>query len=819
MQPSNAIAIIGLSARLPQSSNLTNFWHHLIKGKELVQKFQLSTLPQDPSYIQAKGILEDIDKFDAPLFGISNREAECMDPQQRILLECAWEALENAGYDPEQSTALIGVFAGSTISTYFIRNLLPQLMKTQSASQNESLMIMGTDKDFLATRISYKLNLKGPSKSIQTACSSSLVAVHDACQALLNYETDIALAGGASITCPMFHGYYYSQESINSPTGACRPFDAQADGTVIGNGAGLVVLKRLEEAIEDRDTIYGIISGSNVSNDGSDKVGFTAPSIKGQAYAIESALLNSKINPEEIAFIETHGTGTTLGDPVEISALKKVYEKYTSKKQFCALGSVKGNIGHLDAAAGIIGLIKGILILMNKSIPPMCNYNSPNPHLKLDSSPFYIPKESISLRKGSCPIKGAVSSFGIGGTNAHVILEETELTEAPKEITNGPFLFPISAHTESAFFKLVQSYKEFILNPSCELKDLCYTLQIGRKNLKYKKCLTVSSYEDLKAQLEAGINPTHPAPLSLIRISLPDLEELDFSILPEQNSGPSYFSLIAEDLEKYHSNAPLIPTIIFLTSLGKLVKDVIETPIVYEGANLTKTLATILNSDVSISEVYEKLSQNSNDLLDSHSLLKKFEYLKQTNPSLHNKEQTLKIQLSSINKSTSFEKIAGQLISNLWEKGTPINWLKLSQNCILQRVQAPSYPFERHSYWVGSPTEKLSDATMPQESPLVLEGSSLKGVIEKVWRNTLKVKSIQNDSDFFELGGDSLVGLEVASKLRTLFGFDYSIQHLFEYSKFEEQVNFIEDYLLKNLDQISEEKAEEIVNLIQGEAQ
>ncbi|HAJ59260.1 MAG TPA: beta-ketoacyl synthase, partial [Cyanobacteria bacterium UBA8543] len=453
------IAIIGMAGRFPGAKTIDEFWQNLRDGVESIAFFSDeelkasnidSALLNEPNYVKAKGVLEDIELFDAAFFGFNPREAEMTDPQHRLLLESAWEALEHAGYDAQRYKGQIGTYAGVGWNSYLVKNLYANSDPIQAIGVHQTLI--GNDKDFLATRISYKLNLTGPSINVQTACSTSLVAVSLACQSLLNYQCDMALAGGVTVFVPNKSGYLYQEGGVLSPDGHCRAFDAKAQGTVVGNGVGVVVLKRLSEALADGDRIHAIIRGSAINNDGSLKVGYTAPSIEGQAKVIVEALALADVEPETISYIETHGTGTALGDPIEIAALSKAFRASTSKRGFCAIGSVKTNIGHLDAAAGVTGLIKTALALNHKLIPPTLNFEQPNPQIDWENSPFYVNAQLQEWKADSTPRRAGVSSFGMGGTNAHVILEE-----APPVAAYSPSrpwqLLLLSAKTESALEK------------------------------------------------------------------------------------------------------------------------------------------------------------------------------------------------------------------------------------------------------------------------------------------------------------------------------------------------------------------------------
>ena len=434
------IAIIGMAGRFPGAKNVDEFWQNLRDGVESISFFSEEELEslgihksvvRDPRYVKARGVLEDIELFDASFFGFNPREAEITDPQNRFFLESAWQALENAGYNSEIYEGSIGVYAGAgSFNTYFLNNLYPNHQLRESVGDFQ--LVIANEKDFLATRVSYKLNLKGPSMTVQTACSTSLVAISMACQSLLTYQCDMALAGGVSIGVNQKTGYFYKEGMIFSPDGHCRAFDAKAQGTVSGSGVGIVVLKRLEEARADGDYIHAVIKGSALNNDGA-KIGYTAPSIDGQAQAIADALAIAEIPPETVSYIEAHGTGTPLGDPIEIAALTQAFSLETKKKGFCAIGSAKTNIGHLDTAAGVAGLIKTVQALKHQLIPPSLHFEQANPKIDFANSPFYVNTKLSEWKAGKTPRRAGVSSFGIGGTNAHVVLEEAPSVEKSGE--------------------------------------------------------------------------------------------------------------------------------------------------------------------------------------------------------------------------------------------------------------------------------------------------------------------------------------------------------------------------------------------------
>ncbi|MCU0287946.1 MAG: condensation domain-containing protein, partial [Acidobacteria bacterium] len=522
------MAVIGMAGRFPGAQNIDQFWENLKNGAEGITFFSREELlkmdvnPEwldnpDYSYVPAKGVLPGHDLFDAYFFGYTPAEAQIMDPQMRIFHECAWEALENAGYNPLDYQGAIGLFAGATPNPFWEVLPLHAMGNTSSGSGKDYPglwnAIQFSDKDYLSTRIAYKLNLKGPCVSLQTACSTSLTAVEQACRNLLGRTCDMALAGGISVTLHDEAGYLYQEGTIMSPDGHCRAFDARARGTVGGNGAGIIVLKRLPDAIADNDHIMAVIKGLGITNDGSNKLGFTAPSSLGQARAIRSALDMAGFSPQSIGYIETHGTGTPLGDPVEIEGLKKAFNVNSANyTKSCALGSVKTNIGHLDAAAGIAGLIKTVLALFHRLIPPSLHFEKPNPALDLENSPFYVNTELKTWERKEYPLRAGVSSFGLGGVNVHVVMEEyiSDGQEPFYKKVPGPpkifyYLLPLSAVTSNALEQLSANLVQYFeRNPDIDPADAAYTLQVGRNAFKHRRTLICTSLPDAVQRLNTG---------------------------------------------------------------------------------------------------------------------------------------------------------------------------------------------------------------------------------------------------------------------------------------------------------------------------
>ncbi len=516
------IAIIGMAGQFPGAKDTRQFWENLRDGIESISHFSYKELVEAgndpllinvPNFVPAKGIIEGFDLFDADFFDITPRDAEIMDPQQRLLLECSWETLEQAGYDPSRYSERIGVFAGTSFSSYLFLNLYPNadILRTVGLAQ----CVLLNDRDFLTTRIAYKLNLRGPSLTIQTACSTSLVAIHTACRNLINKECEMALAGGVSLPATMKEGYVYREGDIMSPDGHCRAFDAKAQGTVGGSGVGMLLLKPLSAALRDGDHVHAVIKGSALNNDGALKVGYMAPSPEGQAAVIADALAYAHIHPETISYVETHGTGTPLGDPIEIEGLTHAYRTQGAQRNhYCAIGSVKTNIGHLDTASGVAGVIKTVLALQHQQLPPSLHFSQPNPAIHFADSPFFVNTSLTPWHSDHMPRRAGVSSFGIGGTNAHVILEEAPIL-AHTDASRPQQLLIWSARSDQALQAMTANLLQHLQHhDDATLADIAYTLQIGRKAFSHRRMLVCHNREEalhlLAQENTPSQAPTHP---------------------------------------------------------------------------------------------------------------------------------------------------------------------------------------------------------------------------------------------------------------------------------------------------------------------
>jgi acyl transferase domain-containing protein/thioesterase domain-containing protein/acyl carrier protein len=516
-QLENNIAVIGMACKFPGANDPQSFWQNILTKKESINFFSKSELIHagidadllaEPHYVAARGIISDVDKFDAPFFGYSPFEASITDPQHRMFLEQAWTALENAGYVANQFPGLIGLFAGMADSTYLTHNLLKN--DDFITKYNEYQTMLATSSQFLCSKVAYAMGLTGPCVNVNTACSTGLVAIIMGCQSLINYDSDIVLAGGIHISVPQLSGYLYEESGILSPDGHCRAFDKEAQGTVLSNGCGIVVLKRLKDAINDHDNIIAIVNGWALNNDGTEKVSYTAPSVNGQAACIRQALTYANIEPTEVGYLEAHGTGTLLGDPIEIAALSKGYQyHHYQKSQYCAIGSVKTNIGHTDVAAGVAGFIKAALALKEKILPPILHYHTENEKINFTESPFYVNQTAKTWSAEGNRRMAAVNSLGIGGTNAHLIMQEapeiqtTETKSANVLLLSAKTLTSLEAVTKKVYKHIQKIAQE--ANSDNSLANAAYTLQLGRKPFKYRRAIAYSRSTDLLQVLKDSV--------------------------------------------------------------------------------------------------------------------------------------------------------------------------------------------------------------------------------------------------------------------------------------------------------------------------
>lgn len=518
------IAVIGMACRFPEADSIDEFWKNLKEGREAIRRFSRDELLEagfdpklvdDPRFVPASPTLRDAAGFDAGFFGLSAREAECMDPQHRLFLECAWEAFEDAGIVPQAHPGRIGAFVAASMNTYFVNNVLP---KRQELDAQDPLTVftldslggfqsmVANDKDFIGMRVSYKLDLRGPSINVQTACSSGLVAIHLAAKSILSGDCDMALAGAASVQSPQAAGHLYQEGMLVSPDGHCRAFDAQAGGTIFGSGVGAVLLKPLARAIADGDAVYAVIKGSAVNNDGGQKLGYLAPSGEGGSRAARDALAAARVPAHGVGFVEAHGTGTLMGDPIEFASMASVYDAPSRARQSCVLGSVKTNLGHLEIASGTVGFMKAALAVYHGEIPASLHFAQANPALHIEQSPFRInTRLEVWKSPSGQPRRAGVNSLGIGGTNAHVILEEPPVTEVPAPLKERPLhLLCLSARSEAALAQLGHKWLRYIeTHPQASPGDLCHTANAGRRHFPSRRAHRFADLPELLRQLQA----------------------------------------------------------------------------------------------------------------------------------------------------------------------------------------------------------------------------------------------------------------------------------------------------------------------------
>lgn len=514
--PENGIAIVGMAGRFPGADDVGEFWANARSGATSITRFSNAELednfPDDvrnaPNFVRARSILTGVDKFDADFFGMLPKIAALTDPQHRLLLECSWAALEDAGCDPARHPGPIGVFAGCSLPTYLLTNVLAGQVDAARFASDYQVgsydALLGVLPDTLATRIAYKLNLRGPAVTVQSACSTSLLAIAQACQSLLLGQSDMALAGGVSITFPQKRGYLHQEGGMVSADGTCRPFDDEATGTVFGDGVAVVALKRLADALDDRDHIYAVIRSTAVNNDGSGKVGFTAPSAQGQAEVIATALAVAGVDAASIGYVECHGTATPLGDPIELAGLKQGMGLPKVDRPSCAIGSAKANVGHLDAAAGVVGLIRAALSLHHREIPPLANFRRLNRHVDASGSPFYFPTRALPWPAGASPRRAGVSSFGVGGTNVHAVLEEAPPVKRTRASARSRHVLPLSARNDLALRAAAIALADDLAErPDVRLDDVAFTLQAGRRAFAHRTAIVCTSREQAVEALRA----------------------------------------------------------------------------------------------------------------------------------------------------------------------------------------------------------------------------------------------------------------------------------------------------------------------------
>lgn len=793
------IAVIGMYCELPGAAGVESLWENIVNGKESIVQFSKEELRANgiseeminhPNYVNAKGYLDGVEYFDSNFFGYSRKEASIMDPQIRLLHMCVWHALEDAGYNSYDFGGKIGLFAGSGANILWMSKFLNKQNNSVSAFEAMTL----NDKDFLTTKVSYKMNLKGPSINIQTACSTSLVAIHEAVKSLQCGETDMAVAGGVSISYPRKEGYLWHEGMIYSQDGHCRPFSQDSSGTVSGNGCGIVVLKKLSSALKDKDHIYAVVKGSAMNNDGFDKIGYTAPSILGQKEVIQKALKKAKVKPEEIQYVEAHGTGTILGDPIEVEALRQAWG--TSKKQYCAIGSLKANIGHLDAASGVAGFIKTVLVLNKKVIPPVINYKGANPKVDIENSPFYI-NEQCENRMEDMKY-AAVSSFGIGGTNVHVILEEAP-PEKEEKVECKINLLVFSAKSESALVNTTFNVLEYIRkHKEIQLDNAAWTLQVGRGQFEYRKAFVVKNgiiesdkdYEQFVEHkgnkiieslgntvlvLAQSDNGYKKIGLNLYRgIGKQHVDEI-LSCLSYQER-KACRAIILENASASQKEQEIMT---FITNyvVTMLLKEMgIEINIVIgKGLDKIKELASITSKLSAREELTFKLDSEVDTVIDLDG---------------YNTEAFIGFHTKVIDTEELYT-----MIGALWCRGHKVDWFKLNDNRALKRISLPGYVFEKSQFDCDMTLSNDGvnvDEEKPNQVAKVYESEEvMREALRNIWKEVLGIDGVSSKDDFFELGGDSLTSVLIASIMHKKLGVQMPMEEIFRHSRFDEMSSWL----------------------------
>ncbi|GAV43017.1 SDR family NAD(P)-dependent oxidoreductase [Streptomyces acidiscabies] len=704
------VAIIGMAGRFPGADDLDSFWRLLREGREGITRFGREELAaagvparllDDPTYVPAHGIIPDVDLFDTGYFEFTPAEAAITDPQHRVLLTAGHAALEHAGYDPARYDGLISVYVGAAVNTYLQQQVLPNVDQTTTSSH--FAVMVGNDKDYLATRLSYKLDLKGPSYAVQTACSTSLVAVHLACQGLVNGECDIALAGGVTVKVPQEKGYLYEEGAILSEDGYVRTFDADASGTVLGNGVGVVVLKPLRDALADRDTVYAVIKGTATNNDGSGKVSFAAPGAAGQAAVIREAHSVSGVDPRSIGYVEAHGTATRLGDPVEVSALTRAFRDTTADTGFCALGSVKSNLGHLDAAAGVAGLIKTALMLKHRTLVPTVNYTTPNPAIDFAAGPFKVSTETVPWT-GDGPLRAGISSFGIGGTNAHAVVEE-----APSVAVTGGSrasqVLVVSARTPTALATAATNLADHLDgDDSASLADVAYTLAVGRRAHEYRLAVTGGERAELARALREAAVPERPGTGEVSFVfteEVPDAGSLAGEWAAEPAFAAYYEAALAAGAGQLGERGRAFAV---QYALGRLWLDWGVTPVAVHGDGVAGRVAACVAGELTLAEAVGGESAGSR------------------NGAASGRPRRARIPVLG-----ALDEVRGvalgvadgpwQGLARAWQARVDVNWTAWFEGEERGRVPLPTYPFEGRRCWLDAPAFSVPEPAPSAAGP------------------------------------------------------------------------------------------------------
>ncbi|MEW9553629.1 type I polyketide synthase [Nonomuraea sp. NPDC050783] len=818
----NDVAVIGMRGRFPGAPDLERFWSRLLAGDDLLTTFTDAELAdagvpervlRDPRYVRRSAFLPDAFDFDPEFFGYTRREGRLLDPQQRILLEVAWELLETIGYSGGAGDQAVGVFAGASMNTY-LTNVVARACDPLSFDGTE--IMIANDKDYLTTRISYKLGLTGPSVNVQTGCSTSLVAVHMAVQSLIAGECDIALAGGVSVIANSFPGYVFSEGMMFSPDGRCRPFDADAAGTTFGDGVGLVALKRLAEAVEDGDQVLAVVKGSAVNNDGSDKIGYTAPGFEGQRAVIAEAHAVAGVDSDTITLVEAHGTATALGDPIEFAALSEAFTDGGARPGQCALGSVKANVGHLAGAAGITGFIKAVLALRHREIPGHPGFTRPNPQIDLESSPFRIDTVATAWPAGPTPRRAAVSSFGIGGTNAHVVLEETPPLDRPAP-ADGPRLLAVSAKSDRALRELAGDLADALDRQDApDLAAAAYTLRAGRRGFAYRHAVVADDHAGAVAGLRAlaaGTPAARPAAETAPAVSFlfGEVPVEDFRVLAERLPAVADLAQRSIDSALICAESPLAARVTAGQVLARLWAESGVRPEAVGGAGAGEVLAACYGGVLDQADALALLSWRAG-LLDGPPAVRprvprvpilsaaaggELPESRALDP-LHwtrdvweggrlaealagrGSDGAMVLAIGAppdglpaagpgadagagTGADAALAPVARLLhdAARLWTAGVPVDWSGWFGE-EPRRVPLPAHPLNRSRLRLDEPDPAPSAGAVPGGPP---RGDELKRVLTKLWSEVLRTEVDRDDRSLFDIDDDLMLAVRLAKRI------------------------------------------------------
>ncbi|MFE2228298.1 type I polyketide synthase [Streptomyces kronopolitis] len=779
------LAVVGMACRLPGADSPDAFWENLVGGVDSIRPIPVeerrswgedAAWSKDPRHVALHGLVDGVGDFDAEFFGYTLRDAAVLNPQHQMFLECGWEALERAGYHPGDVPGPVGVYAGAGRNGYGRivlerPDLLPGVDAMAATIANEP--------EHLSTQLSYRLGLTGPSVTVQTACSSSLVAVHEAGRALLAGDCDMALAGGISLRLPRT-GYRYQEGGTLSPDGHCRTFSADAQGIVGGDGAGIVVLRRLQDALDDGDTVHAVLIGSAVNNDGRERAGYTAPGMRGQTEVIRLAHAAAGVTADSIGYVEAHGTGTPVGDPIEVAALTAAFSTPAARPGSVLLGAVKTNIGHTDTAAGVAGLIKAVLALEHRFVPGNLHFKEPNPRIDFASGPFLLPTTGVDWHTADDrPRRAGVSSFGIGGTNAHAVLEEVPPRLPASDDTWPVHLLPLSARTPSALDAMSARLAAHLArHPDQPLADVAHTLQTGRHTFAYRHYVVCADHESARAALasapSAGRGAVAAAEAPVV-FRLPDTGVPAGGPIAELAAVLPVFRTAAEDCAAALSGQDTESAALFTLqyALAELWQDWGVRPHSWQAGRVGELVVACRSGALDLATAARLLG-------GEEGRTEPVEALNRPEPA-----DALVVDLPATGPDGGVAEggVAAVLAAagRLWQAGVPVNWRAMARGTSRRRVPLPTYPFERRHHAIrpaaplpAGPTAAAGDEPVPEPERPESVAERLTGLFRQV------LGSADDTADFFELGGDSLAAVQLITLIEETFGVTPPVDAVFD---------------------------------------